>query len=76
MPSFTTDEIEWLSHFFFDMETEKANNQISEEEYRKRSEEFNNYVGKLVYEHYFDDVKEIHEEFPFLSHKYPDIPYH
>lgn len=68
MPSFTTDEIEWLSHFFFDMETEKANNQISEEEYQKRSEEFDNYAGKLVYEHYFDDVKEIHNELPYLTH--------
>lgn len=68
MPSFTTDEIEWLSHFFFDMETEKANNRISEEEYRQRSEEFENYMGKLVYEHNFDDVKEIHEELPYLTH--------
>ena len=45
MPSFTTDEIEWLSQFFFDMEIEKANSRISEEEYRQRSEEFENYMG-------------------------------
>lgn len=69
MPSFTSDEIEWISHFWFDLETEKVNNEISEEEYRQRSKELNNHMERLLYEHFFDDVKEVHEELPYLTHE-------
>lgn len=68
LPQLTPDEIEWISQFAFDLECQKANNELSEDEISKISEEIDNHIGKLVFEHLFDDVKEIHEEFPYLTH--------
>lgn len=68
VPVLTSDEIEWVSNFWFELESEKANNQLSKEEIAQSTEELDNHVAKLIWEHSFDDVKEIHEEFPYLTH--------
>lgn len=66
VPCLTSDEIEWISHFWLELEREKSNNHITDEEIRQRNEEIDNHIAKLIYEHSFDDIKEVHEEFPFL----------
>lgn len=68
VPCLTSDEIEWISQFWLDLESQKANNQLSEEEIKQTTEELDNHIGKLIYEHSFDDVKDVHKEFPYLTH--------
>ncbi len=69
VPCLTSDEIEWISHFWLELETEKANNRLTDEEIRQSTEEIDNHIAKLIYEHSFDDIKKIHEEFSFLTHE-------
>lgn len=41
-------------------------NDMTEDEKKKRHEQIDNQIAKMIWEHKFDDVKEVHEGFPYL----------
>ena len=41
-------------------------NDMTEDEKKKRHEQIDNQIAKMIWEHKFDDVKEVHEEFSYL----------
>ena len=59
IPCLTSDEIEWVSNLSLEYCKQSSD---------KSSDEIDKQIEKLVYEHSFDDVKKVHEEFPFLNH--------
>lgn len=65
-PSLTPDEIEQASNYWIEYEKAKANEK-SEKEIEEKNNTYINYLTQCVYDHYFDGVQEVHEEFPFLS---------
>lgn len=68
MPVLTADEVEKVSMMWFDLESKKENQQLSEKEIEDEKEKLDNYVSKLVYEHSFDDVLDTHQKYPYLTH--------
>ena len=45
---------------------ETLGNDMTEDEKKKRHEQIDNQIAKMIWEHKFDDVKEVHEEFSYL----------
>lgn len=65
-PTLTPEEIEQASNYWFEIEKAKANEK-SDKEIEERNNIYIDYLTQCVYEHYFDGVKEVHKEFPYLS---------
>lgn len=62
----TPEEIEKVSILALNLEIKKENNLLLEEELRVENEKIDDCIGKMILEHYYDDV---HEEFPHLTHE-------
>lgn len=64
-PCLTPEELEKISLYALDCEESEPD--ISEEEYEKIGNEIDNEIARMIWEHSFDDVKEIHEKYPWLT---------
>lgn len=65
IPCLTPEELETISLYALDREESATS--ISEEEYEKIGKEIDFEIARLAWEHDFDDVKEIHEAYPYLT---------
>lgn len=67
-PVLTPAEVEKVSMMWFDFESKKENQQLSEKEVENEKEKLDNYVARLLFEHSFDDVQDTHRKYPYLTH--------
>lgn len=65
VPALTTDEIENISIYALDLVRSKK--EMSEEEYKNAEREMDIEISRMVFEHLYDDIKEVHERLPYLT---------
>lgn len=64
LPYLSMEEIKTSSDMWFEMEKKIANNQITEEECNQKMDA---HYAELVVKHSYDDVKEFHKQYPYLT---------
>lgn len=65
VPCLTPEELENISLYALDREESSLD--MSEEEYEKIGKEIDNEIARMIWEHSFDDVKELHEKYSYLT---------
>lgn len=65
VPCLTPEELENISLYALDREESQSD--ISKEEYENIGKEIDNEIARMVWEHSFDEVKESHEKYPYLT---------
>lgn len=65
VPCLTPEELENISLYALDREESQPD--ISEEEYENIGKEIDNEIARMIWEHDFDDVKELHEKYSYLT---------
>lgn len=64
LPYLSMEEIKTSSDMWLEMEKKIANNQITEEECNQKMD---THYAELMVEHSYDDVKEFHKQYPYLT---------
>lgn len=65
LPCLTPEEIENISIYALDREA--SANEMSEDEYKEVGKEMDIEISRMVFEHLYDDIKEVHERLPYLT---------